>query len=96
MSDLLMPAENMALIVARAQVERGENPTQNVSTVLVMALDRLIDKLGGKVLYELDRSSLGILRLAAQRDGSPGLWPAGDQLIDAGILVQVLPEVDRG
>ena len=45
MSGLLLPAENMALTVARAQVERGENPTPNVSAVLVMALDRLIDEL---------------------------------------------------
>jgi len=41
MSDLLLPAEDIALTVARAQVERGENPTPNISAVLVMTLDRL-------------------------------------------------------
>ena len=37
----LIPAERMALTVARAQLERGENPGVNMTTVLVMALDRL-------------------------------------------------------
>ena len=37
----LQPAESMALTVARAQIRRGENPEINVTTVLVMALDRL-------------------------------------------------------
>lgn len=37
----LLPAENMALTVARAQVQRGDNPPLNITTVLVMALDRL-------------------------------------------------------
>lgn len=37
----LLPAENMALTVARAQVGRGENPPLNITTVLVLALDRL-------------------------------------------------------
>lgn len=37
----LLPAEDMALTVARAQAERGEPVTPNVAVVLVMALDRL-------------------------------------------------------
>ncbi len=53
MSGLLLPAENMALTVARAQAERGENPTQNISVVLVMTLDRLIAALGDDVLYKV-------------------------------------------
>ena len=51
MSDLLLPAENMALTVARAQIERRENPTPNVTAVLVMALDRLIDEIPDGDLY---------------------------------------------
>ena len=51
MRDLLLPAESMALTVARAQVKRGENTTPNISAVLVMALDRLVDKLDDKVLH---------------------------------------------
>lgn len=41
MSELLLPAENMTLTVSRAQVERGENPTLDMTAVLIMALDRL-------------------------------------------------------
>lgn len=37
----LLPAENIALTVARAQLGRGENPPINTTTALVMALDRL-------------------------------------------------------
>jgi hypothetical protein len=37
----LLPAESMALTVARAQVERGENPPFSTTTMLVLALDRL-------------------------------------------------------
>jgi hypothetical protein len=37
----LLPAENMALTVARAQVERGENPPFSTTTMLVLALDRV-------------------------------------------------------
>lgn len=41
MSDLLLPAERMALTVALAQVGRGESPPPNTSAVIVMALARL-------------------------------------------------------
>lgn len=37
----LIPAESIALTVARAQVERGVNPEFGVTTMLVLALDRL-------------------------------------------------------
>ena len=37
----LLPAENVALTVARAQVERGENPPYATTGMLVFALDRL-------------------------------------------------------
>jgi hypothetical protein len=37
----LHPAERMALTVARAQCARGENPDPNITTMLVMALDRV-------------------------------------------------------
>lgn len=40
----LTPAECIALRVARAQVERGEQPMPNVATVCVMALARLVDE----------------------------------------------------
>ncbi len=82
MSGLLLPAENMALTVARAQAERGENPTQNISVVLVMALDRLIAALDNKVLYEIDpkQSAMQDTRLVRQA-------------INQGVLVQVWPDV---
>jgi hypothetical protein len=38
---MLLPAENLALTVARSQLERGENPEINVTGMLVWALDRL-------------------------------------------------------
>lgn len=38
----LIPAERLALTVARAQIERGDNPPANVTTVLVMTIDRLL------------------------------------------------------
>lgn len=37
----LLPAEHMTLTVARSQLERGENPGINITTMLVMALERL-------------------------------------------------------
>ena len=37
----LLPAENLALTVARAQLQRGENPPINTTAALVLALDRL-------------------------------------------------------
>lgn len=37
----LLPAENMALTVARAQVERGDEVPPNTTAMLVMILDRL-------------------------------------------------------
>ena len=37
----LLPAENLALTVARAQLERGDRPEPNTTAMLVMALDRL-------------------------------------------------------
>jgi hypothetical protein len=37
----LIPAERIALTVARAQIERGDNPPVNITTVLVMTIDRL-------------------------------------------------------
>ena len=52
MSSLLLPAENLALTVARAQVERRDNPAPNVSAVLVMALDRLISEILDGDLYQ--------------------------------------------
>lgn len=40
----LTPAENIALTVARAQIDRGEAPTPNVAATLVLALIRLVDE----------------------------------------------------
>lgn len=39
----LTQAERLALTVARAQLERGDNPTHNITAVLVMTIDRLLD-----------------------------------------------------
>jgi len=38
----LIPAERLALTMARAQLGRGENPPQNITTVLVMTIERLL------------------------------------------------------
>ena len=51
MSELL-PAEKMVLTIARAQLERGENPPINMTAMLVHALERITGgpdwtKLGG-------------------------------------------------
>ena len=40
----LLPAESMALTVALAQVQRGEDPSPNVASVCVYALARLVDR----------------------------------------------------
>lgn len=42
----LIPAERLALTVARAQLERGDNPPPNITTVLVMTIDRLLGGTG--------------------------------------------------
>ena len=46
MSSPLLPPERIALTVARAQIKRGEDPTPNITAVLIMALARLVDKIG--------------------------------------------------
>jgi hypothetical protein len=38
----LIPAERLVLTVARAQLERGDNPPINITTALVMTIDRLL------------------------------------------------------
>lgn len=38
---LLLPAESIALNVARTQIERGDSPPYNTAAMLVHALDRL-------------------------------------------------------
>lgn len=37
----LAPAENIAVTVARAQVQRGENPPVNTTSMLLIIIDRL-------------------------------------------------------
>lgn len=37
----LLPAENIALTIAAAQLRRGETLTPNVATMLVLTLERL-------------------------------------------------------
>jgi hypothetical protein len=37
----LRPAENMALTVARAQLDRGENPPRNITAMLLATVERL-------------------------------------------------------
>lgn len=38
---VLLPAEHIAIMVARSQLQRGENPEINVTDVLLMSVDRL-------------------------------------------------------
>jgi len=38
----LIPAERLALTVARARIEQGGNPGPNITAVLVMTIDRLL------------------------------------------------------
>jgi hypothetical protein len=38
---VLLPAESIAVTVARAQLRRGENPEINMTDVLLMTVDRL-------------------------------------------------------
>ena len=38
----LLPVESMTLTVARGQLQRGENPEINITTMLVMTIERLI------------------------------------------------------
>lgn len=65
MADVLLPAELIALTVARDQVKREVNPQLNVSTVLVMTVQRLEASIA-RTLAELDyyqragRSTVGI------------------------------------
>lgn len=41
---MLNPAENIALTIARAQLDRGEIPPPNISCVCIMALMRIVDE----------------------------------------------------
>lgn len=38
----LIPAERLALTVARAYLERGDNPPPSITAILVMTIDRLL------------------------------------------------------
>ena len=38
---VLLPAEHIALTVAQAQLRRGENPPINITTALVLTIERL-------------------------------------------------------
>ena len=40
---MLEPVESMSLTIAKAQLERGEVVTPNISTVLIWALIRITD-----------------------------------------------------
>lgn len=64
MADVLLPAELIALTVARDQLTREVNPELNVSPVLVMTVERL-ERSIARTLAELDaytyhRSTVGI------------------------------------
>ena len=45
MSSPLLPPERMALLLATEQIKRRENPSPNITAVLIMALARLVDKI---------------------------------------------------
>lgn len=47
---MLEPAENIALTVARAQLERGENPPINTTAALVLTIERLAGEVPSEVL----------------------------------------------
>jgi hypothetical protein len=44
--NVLLPVESMTLTVARAQLQRGENPEINVTTMLVLIIERLVGEDG--------------------------------------------------
>ena len=52
MSSPLLPPERMALLLATEQIKRRENPSPNITAVLIMALARLVDKIGDEPLYK--------------------------------------------
>ena len=76
----LIPAERLALTVARAQLERGDNPPVNITTVLVMTIDRLTGgpgqciKINEPKPYTFTRDEL-IEALAAKPDRVHYRWP---------------------
>ena len=51
MSNPLLPPERMALLLATEQIKRRENPSPNVTAVLIAALARLVDRLTEETLY---------------------------------------------
>ncbi len=51
----LIPAERLALTVARAYLERGDNPPPGVTAILVMTIDRLLGGPGQCILLEEPR-----------------------------------------
>ena len=48
MPDPLTPTERLALVVARGQLNRGENPPINTTAVLVLTIERLTGLAGQK------------------------------------------------
>ena len=91
MSSPLLPPERMALTVARAQIKRGEDPTPNVAAVLIMALARLIDKIGDETLYHVDRVRLAEVNAIPH----PLIEEALTMLKDERVLIRVWPEEER-
>jgi hypothetical protein len=92
----LIPAERVALTVARAQLERGDTVTANIAAVLVMTVDRLTGGRGRAIQineprpYAMIRDELleAISRVAMDNAGDLGY---GEFLADA--LLKALDDI---
>jgi hypothetical protein len=82
----LIPAERIALTVARAQLERGDNPPVNITTVLVMTIDRLLagraEALPEGTATEAEGAVLGYSLAICYPDGAIRMDPLGSVFTD--------------
>ena len=89
MSSPLLPPERMALLLATEQIKRRENPSPNITAVLIMALARLVDKLGDESLYVRCPAGCDL----GERDDGNTRWDC-DPCVGMG-FVQAWPEEDN-
>ena len=85
MSSPLLPPERIALLLATEQIKRRENPSPNITAVLIMALARLVDKIADE---ETQLQAIADAWNAYREDGGTRYSEAMDNFV--GVIMDVV------